>query len=426
MYKFLILILFFVNTLFSSVLEDDLKVLNDLGLESSFLSEKSLLDTFDEYSSSYNISYYNNMLRKSSLNAQIVKTEIKNENLPDAVFFIPLLESSFVNQTRGKNSPAGLWQIMPQTAKNLRLRNDESIDERLDLIKSTDAASSYLRKYYKKLNKWYLAILAYNSGEGNVVEGIARSALDRYLEFNPNMNDNQSIKNYKKMLSDYRITKTGFSNLYNIYDKFRTSYSFEYLVKNNKQNKYLAESSITYIRKIIAFSMIANRDLFKSIDNKAKYSLEKVKAPKGLQLKSLANAVNMDYNEFRNLNKHIKKETLPTDSKSYNIYIPQSKLELYNQRIITVKPIKENIVDTKVVETKKTTKVNNENIKQNKTVEVKKEVKKADKPIIHIVKKGDSFETISKKYKVDLNKLKNDNNKKSNLIKIGDKIEIYK
>ena len=78
MYKFLILILFFVNTLFSSVLEDDLKVLNDLGLESSFLSEKSLLDTFDEYSSSYNISYYNNILRKSSLNAQIVKTEIKN------------------------------------------------------------------------------------------------------------------------------------------------------------------------------------------------------------------------------------------------------------------------------------------------------------------------------------------------------------
>ena len=239
MYKFLILILFFVNTLFSSVLEDDLKVLNDLGLESSFLSEKSLLDTFDEYSSSYNISYYNNMLRKSSLNAQIVKTEIKNENLPDAVFFIPLLESSFVNQTRGKNSPAGLWQIMPQTAKSLKLRNDESIDERLDLIKSTDAASSYLKRYYKKLNKWYLAILAYNSGEGNVAEGIARSALDRYLEFNPHMEDNQTIRNYKKMLSYYRITKTGFSNLYDIYDKFETSYSFEYLVKNNKEKKYL-------------------------------------------------------------------------------------------------------------------------------------------------------------------------------------------
>ena len=406
MYKFFILLLFSVNTLFSNVLEDDLKILKDLGLESSFLSEKSLLATFDEYSSSYNINYYNNLLKKSSLNVQIVKNEIQNENLPDTVFFIPLLEASFVNQERGKNSPAGLWQIMPLTAKNLRLRNDESIDERLDLIKSTDAASSYLKKYYKKLDKWYLAILAYNSGEGNVAEGVARCALDRYLELNPNMNNTPSINNYKKMLNDYRVTKTGFSNLYDVYNRFESSYSFEYLVKNNKENKYLAESSITYIKKLIAFSMITNRDLFKSIDKKAKYTLEKVKAPKGIQLRSLANAINMDYNEFRNLNKHIKKETLPSDSKSYNIYIPQNKLELYNQRIFTIKPIKENATDTKIVETKKTNITN--------------------KPIIYIIKKGDSFESISKKYKVNLKKLKSDNNKKSNLIKIGDKIEIYK
>ena len=247
MYKFFILLLFLVNTLFANVLEDDLKILKDLGLESSFLSEKSLLATFDEYSSSYNINYYNNLLKKSSLNVQIVKSEIQNENLPDTVFFIPLLEASFVNQERGKNSPAGLWQIMPLTAKNLRLRNDESIDERLDLIKSTDAASSYLKKYYKKLDKWYLAILAYNSGEGNVAEGVARCALDRYLELNPNMNNTPSINNYKKMLNDYRVTKTGFSNLYDVYNRFESSYSFEYLVKNNKENKYLAESSITYI-----------------------------------------------------------------------------------------------------------------------------------------------------------------------------------
>lgn len=406
MYKFFILLLFLVNTLFANVLEDDLKILKDLGLESSFLSEKSLLATFDEYSSSYNINYYNNLLKKSSLNVQIVKSEIQNENLPDTVFFIPLLEASFVNQERGKNSPAGLWQIMPLTAKNLRLRNDESIDERLDLIKSTDAASSYLKKYYKKLDKWYLAILAYNSGEGNVAEGVARCALDRYLELNPNMNNTPSINNYKKMLNDYRVTKTGFSNLYDVYNRFESSYSFEYLVKNNKENKYLAESSITYIKKLIAFSMITNRDLFKSIDKKAKYTLEKVKAPKGIQLRSLANAINMDYNEFRNLNKHIKKETLPSDSKSYNIYIPQNKLELYNQRIFTIKPIKENATDTKIVETKKTNITN--------------------KPIIYIIKKGDSFESISKKYKVNLKKLKSDNNKKSNLIKIGDKIEIYK
>ena len=63
-------------------------------------------------------------------------------------FCIPLIESHFVNQTRGKNAPSGLWQITAETARGLRLRNDEFIDERLDLIKSTDAASTYLKKYY--------------------------------------------------------------------------------------------------------------------------------------------------------------------------------------------------------------------------------------------------------------------------------------
>jgi membrane-bound lytic murein transglycosylase D len=410
--KFFLTILILTNTLFANVSNEiDLKILKDLDIESSFLSNKSLQDTYDEYSSSQNITYYNNILKKSTLNAQIVKSEIESEKLPDTVFFIPMLESSFANQERGKNSPAGLWQIMPLTAKNLKLRNDEFIDERLDLIKSTDAASSYLKKYYKKLDKWYLAILAYNCGEGNVIEGVARASLDRYLELNPNFRNNQEIKNNQKIFDDYKINKKGFSNLYDIYNNYKSSYSFDYLVENNQKNKYLSESSLTYMKKLIAFSMIANRDLFKSIDNKSKYKLVKVKVHKGLQLKSVAAAINMNYNEFKNINKHIKKEVLPVDSKLYNIYIPESKLDIYNQKIVTIRPTKENIQeikkgikkDTKVIDPKK-----NNNVKA----------------IIYNVKKGDSLESIAKKYKVSLKKLKDDNKKKTNLIKVGEKIEI--
>ena len=46
--------------------------------------------------------------------------------------------------------------------------------------------------------------------------------------------------------------------------------------------------------------------------------------------------------------------------------------------------------------------------------------------IIHTIKKGDSLESIAKKYKVSIDKIKIDKTKKSNLLKIGDKIEIYK
>jgi len=407
--KFFFILLIFVNNLLANISnESDLKILKDLDLDSSFVNESSFQSIFEQYSSNKNINYYNNILKKSSLNAQIVREEIENENLPEAVFFIPMLESSFVNHAKGKKNPAGIWQIMPQTAINLKLRNDEFIDERLDLVKSTDAASSYIKRYYNKFNKWYLALLAYNCGEGRVIEGIARASLDKYLEENPNSNNDGTIRVYKSYLEDYKKSKSGLSNLYEIYNqigKRQGYYDFSYLVKNNSKNLYLPTSSLNYIQKIVAFSIIANRDLFKSINNKSKYQLEKVKAHKGLQLKSLANIVGMNYNEFKSINKHIKKETLPTDSKLYNIYIPHNKVEIYNQKILFVKPIKQEI---KVKEP------------------VKKVVENKKKQIIYIVKKGDSLELIAKKYKVNLKKLKLDNNKKSNLIKIGEKIEINK
>lgn len=405
MKRIFFLILIFINTLFA-IDEIGIKILKDLDIDPSFINEKSLKKIYNEYSSQTNINYYNNLIKKSSLNAQIVRTEIEKENLPDAFFFIPLLESSFVNQTKGKNSPSGLWQIMPQTANTLKLRNDEFVDERLDLIKSTDAASLYLKRYYKKFNKWYLALLSYNSGEGRVIYGVAKASLDRYLELNPHMINDSNIKTYQMYIDEYKKNKKGLNNLYTIYNRIgkqEKAYDFAYLVRNNKNKNYLAESSITYIQKIIAFTIISKKDQFKSINNKAKYKLEKVSAPKGLQLKSLANIVEMNYNEFKTLNKHIKKETLPIDSKNYNIYIPAEKLELYNKKIVNIRSNKE---EKKLVETKK----NNMN----------------KKAIIYEVKKGDSLDSIARKFKINLAKLKKDNNKSSNLIKIGEKIEIYK
>ena len=443
MNKLYFMLLILANTLFASIqntTQSDLEVIKELGFETSFLYNDSLQDTLDEYSSNQNISYYNNIIRKSSLSVQIVKSEVENENLPMAAFFIPLLESHFVNQTRGKNAPSGLWQITAETATSLRLRNDEFIDERLDLIKSTDAASTYLKRYHSKFNKWYLALIAYNCGEGRVLEGVARASLDRYLELNPQMSDNETIKRYKNVLANYKKNKSGFSDLYEVYNRIgkqQFAYSFEYLINNNNRS-YLPASSVEYMKKLVAFSMISNRDLFKSINNKSKYKLEKVKANKGLQLKSIANAIGMDYEEFKSINKHIKKDVIPSDSKSYNLYIPFEKLDIYNQRMFNLKPIIENkAIESKNLENKKDSKKEiksvsknqesknkiQENKKETKVIESKKIV---DKPIIYTIKKGDTLESIAKKNKVNIDKIKIDKNKKSNTLKIGDKIEINK
>jgi membrane-bound lytic murein transglycosylase D len=421
--KIILLVVLLINTLWASIgTNEDLKVLKNLGLESSFISDTEFIDIFNNYSSKKNIMYYRNILKKSSLNAQIVRTEIENENLPEAIFFIPMIESHFVNHLRSKTAPAGLWQIMPATAKHLRLRNDEFIDERLDLIKSTDAASSYLKRYYKKFDKWYLSILAYNSGEGRVIEGLTRASLDMYVENNPNKST-QILKSYRRVLDDYKRTKNGVSKVYGVYSELQSlevPFSLEYLIKNNKQREYLPESSLSYLKKVAVLSMLSHRDLFENI-KKSPYQLQKVKAQKGIHLKSIANIINMSSSEFAKINKHIKKQVIPKDSKAFNVYIPKSKLEIYNKKIASIKPV----IEKKAVEVKKSkTSDLKKNKDEKKIVENTKKVKK--KPLIYIVKKGDSFESIAKKYKTSVKKLKVDNKKKTNLINIGDKIEIYK
>ena len=146
----------------------------------------------------------------------------------------------------------------------------------------------------------------------------------------------------------------------------------------------------------------------------------------------------MDYEEFKSINKHMKKDAIPSDSKSYNLYIPSEKLDIYNQRMFNLKPVIENkIVESKTIENKKDSKKESKAVSKNqennnKTQETKKDIKIIEnknnekKPITHTIKKGDSLESIAKKYKVSIDKIKIDKTKKSNLLKIGDKIEIDK
>ena len=275
--------------------------------------------------------------------------------------------------------------------------------------------------------------MAYNCGEGKVIEAITRASLDKYIETNPSRANSGIIRSYQRLIDDYQRTKKGMSSLYNLYSELQSlevPFDFEYLVQNNKQKEYLPQSTITYIKKITVFSMLSNKGLFDNVD-RSTYKLEKVKVPKGLSLKSIASAINMNSSELEKINKHIKKEITSKDSKPYNFYIPKSKIELYSTKIATIKPIVENknltqktniekkAVDTRKIETKK--------IVDSKKVEPKKTEKTIkNKPLIHKVKKGDSFESIAKMYKINVKKLKSDNKKKSNLINIGDSIEIYK
>jgi len=73
------------------------------------------------------------------------------------------VESSFNPAAYSKVSAAGLWQFMRSTGRRY-MRIDNSVDERLDPFRSTEAAAQLLSYNYRLLGTWPLALTAYNHG----------------------------------------------------------------------------------------------------------------------------------------------------------------------------------------------------------------------------------------------------------------------
>ncbi|MBR1426670.1 MAG: transglycosylase SLT domain-containing protein [Paludibacteraceae bacterium] len=96
-------------------------------------------------------------------------------DLPYELCYLPVIESALNPVARSHMGAAGLWQFMPATGRLYGLEINSLVDERLDPMRSTDAACRFLRNLYDTFGDWNLAIAAYNCGPGNVNKAIHRS-----------------------------------------------------------------------------------------------------------------------------------------------------------------------------------------------------------------------------------------------------------
>ena len=96
-------------------------------------------------------------------------------DLPEELKVMAIIESAMNPLAVSKVSAKGMWQFMYQTAKMYDLHVDSFVDERMDPIKSCNAAAQYLLDSYNMFGDWNLAIASYNCGAGNVNKAIRRS-----------------------------------------------------------------------------------------------------------------------------------------------------------------------------------------------------------------------------------------------------------
>lgn len=113
--------------------------------------------------------------RKSEYYFPIFENIIARHQLPYELCYLSIVESALNPQARSHMGAAGLWQFMPATGKRYGLEVNSLVDERMDPIRSTEAACKYLSDLYDIFNDWNLAIAAYNCGPGNVNKAIHRA-----------------------------------------------------------------------------------------------------------------------------------------------------------------------------------------------------------------------------------------------------------
>jgi membrane-bound lytic murein transglycosylase D len=97
----------------------------------------------------------------------------RRHGLPEDLAYLPHVESSFQLNARSSAGASGIWQFIRSTGRQYMTVNS-SIDERLDPVVAADGAARYLKKSYKSLRSWPLALTSYNHGLGGMLRAKER------------------------------------------------------------------------------------------------------------------------------------------------------------------------------------------------------------------------------------------------------------
>ena len=121
------------------------------------------------------------VLKRANRAFPVIEPILKKYGVPDDFKYLAVIESGLVTAV----SPAGargVWQFMPETAKEKGMEVNEYVDERYHLEKSTEAACRYLLEAKNKFGSWTLAAASYNGGMTGINRQLESQQVSDYYD----------------------------------------------------------------------------------------------------------------------------------------------------------------------------------------------------------------------------------------------------
>ena len=294
--------------------------------------------------------------------------EMSNQKIPLEMKYLAIIESALNPKARSRAGATGLWQFMYATGKSYGLEVNNYVDERSDPVRSTKAAAKYLNELYKIFGDWDLTLAAYNSGPGNVTKAIRRS---------------NGKTNYWNLRPYLPRETAGYVPAF-----LATLYIFEYA----KEHGFKPQKRANHL-----------------------FQTDTIRVKQAIPFKDIAEITGMDVQDIQFFNPSYQLDVVPyVEGRNYAVRLPISEIGKFvsNEQAI----------------------YNYLNEQKAQREQILPEVAKGEqyaggkstKKTIYTVKKGDNLGKIASRHGVSINNLKRWNRMKSNKVRVGQRLSIYK
>lgn len=307
---------------------------------------------------------FQRFLNRGETYRPMIMAVLRDQQIPPELYFQAMIESGFQVHAKSHAQAVGIWQFIKPTGKRYGLRVNQSIDERRDPVRATIAASLYLRDLYNVFQSWYLAMAAYNAGEGRILNAIMKAKTRDFWE----------IARRRQLPSE----------------------TMDYVPK------FLAAAIIGHNPEKFGFAIPPPPESFK---------LASIQAPGGRSLPVLAKALEVPLESLKELNPHLLRQVTPYDAGSYRLWLPAAHTEnITSEQLAAIPPSSPLQQDR-------------EELRRSINSQGSQNFQDEDK-IVHRVRRGETLAKIALLYQVPIGEIRELNKIKSHKIMVGQKILI--